>query len=294
MAPLVQATVFGILVALISVYIRETPPASAPIEVAPLSGNVSLTPKDLGQLVLCRRRQQSPEDLLQECEEQEVGLRRELALEPRNARLQAKLAQSLLESNGSRVVVRSERLKEGRGLVEQAVATAPEAMSTILAQVALHLAEMNTQQAVTDAQKAVGIKQSVHATSLAGMALLADACDLACRARSASYRAIVDVEGAVYPQGKDPKTVCPVYATPTRAPPDDSQRQIICLAAGANAYGGGSEEVYRSWEMVAGIDRSRPGAQPGALGQMSGSGFGRRSACARPCAVLWGGRAWGG
>lgn len=79
--------------------------------------------------------------LLQDCEAREVGLRKELADAPESGRVIAKLAQSLLETNGSQFVPTAERLDEGRALVQRAVALAPENVSTLLAQVSLELAD---------------------------------------------------------------------------------------------------------------------------------------------------------
>ena len=59
--------------------------------------------------------------LIAECEAREVAYRAELAAEPDAWRVQAKLAQSLLESNASRIIPLPARLEEGRQLAEKAL-----------------------------------------------------------------------------------------------------------------------------------------------------------------------------
>mmetsp|Transcript_19637 Transcript_19637/g.32734 ORF Transcript_19637/g.32734 Transcript_19637/m.32734 type:complete len:348 (-) Transcript_19637:157-1200(-) len=148
------------------------------------------------------------DEFLRESEKKEAELRIEMAAEPGSARLQAKLAQSLLETNGSRIAVRPDRLAEGRALVKQAAASAPEAASTLFAQVALLLAEEDVQisEAAELAGKAASLRQkNPRASAILGKIQVVQGCAHVCDWRRASNRLRKDPPNAVYAAGKDPK-----------------------------------------------------------------------------------------
>ena len=159
---------------LVAVYRSGLPSKPSPPPAKPWNGEIVGAADDpaavAAAMAVVRRPPASVEEMVRAAEEREVELRRELSEKPTSGRLQAKLAQSLLETNGSRFVARPERLDEGRSLVEKAKAAAPDRVSTLLAQVALLLAERNAQpEAATPlAEKAVSLRQSPRTQQVLG------------------------------------------------------------------------------------------------------------------------------
>jgi hypothetical protein len=153
-------------------------------------------------------------ELLAQCEAREVGYRAELAAAPDDWMVQAKLAQSLLETNGSRIVPAPARLKEGRRLAEAAFAAHPKTWRAMLAKVALLLAEtsdVDAEQASRLALAAVEKRSNRFTNKAMGLAYLVDGCALVCFARRALHRLKLDPEGAVYPEGKEPQKLAQSY-----------------------------------------------------------------------------------
>ena len=139
--------------------------------------------------------------------EYERVAREDLKAEPDDPRFQAKLALALLETNGSRIMLSSERLSEGRDLVQRAIEMRPNWWRTKIAKVMLLLAEptdVDAKAASELALEAVKLKQNQHTSRALGLAYIVDGCALLCRCRSAHHRTFIDPENAVYPEGKEP------------------------------------------------------------------------------------------
>ena len=148
--------------------------------------------------------------LIADCEAREVGYRQELLAEPTSWKVQAKLAMSLLETNGSRFIPRPERLEEGRTLAEAAHAAKPDNWRTMMAKVDLMLAEtkdVRSQEASTLALQAVEKRTNKFTNACAARALLVDGCALVCAVRRAQHRKTLDPPTAVYPAGKEPSAI---------------------------------------------------------------------------------------
>ena len=156
-------------------------------------------------------------NLLRECEEREVEYRQELAAEPEGAsswKVKAKLAMSLLETNGSRIIPLPERFEEGRKLAEQAFAAKPKNWRTMLAKVALLLAGTNdvkSEEASALAAEAVHARQNRFTNAAMGRAYLVDGCAQICKARRAFHRKELDPPNAVYPAGKEPQQLAQAH-----------------------------------------------------------------------------------
>lgn len=146
-------------------------------------------------------------ELVRECEQREAEYRTELAAEPDSWQVQAKLAISLLETNGSRVQPRPERLAEGRAFAEAAMRAKPKNWRTQLARVSLLLADFSdtkTEEASRLAEELVKERQNRHTNLAMGRAFLVDGCALMCEVRRTQHRIDLDPPGAVYPEGKEP------------------------------------------------------------------------------------------
>lgn len=148
--------------------------------------------------------------LLKDHQLAEVEIRKELAAEPDSPRLQARLALSLLETNGSRIILSPERLDEGRELVQAAVKVASSWWRIKIAQTALLLADskdVDAEQASQIAEAALQIKMNQYTNRAMGLAYLVDGCALLCRCRAAHHRTKLDPPGAVYEAGKEPEKI---------------------------------------------------------------------------------------
>ena len=164
----------------------------------------------------------SPEErvanMIRECEEREVGFRKELEEVAPDSWLarqaQAKLAASLLETNASQVQPLPERYEEGRALTEKLLEAAPDDWRARLAKVKLLLADFNdtrTEEASRLAEEVAQKDQNRFTNLVMGQAFLVDGCSLLCRTRKFQHRIDVDPPGSVYPEGKDPAKLMQSY-----------------------------------------------------------------------------------
>ena len=160
----------------------------------------------------------SPEEreaeLLADCEKQEAVYRQELEAAPESWKIQAKLGASLLETNASRFSPPPGRLEEGRALVEKAYEAKPDNWRTMIARVALLLAELDNvkaEEAAKLAEAAVQNRMNRYTNLAMAKAFLVDGCALLCFHRRSFHRLKLDPEGSVYPQGKEPKELMQAY-----------------------------------------------------------------------------------
>ena len=154
------------------------------------------------------------EKLIGACKDRELLLREELDADPGSWKLQAKLAISLLETNGSRIIPQPDRLQEGRQLAEAAFIAKPDNWRTMIAKTRLFLADtanVKSEEASNLAMQAVQARQNRFTNAAAGIALAVDGCALVCSARRSAHRIALDPEGAVYPEGKEPSKMLQAY-----------------------------------------------------------------------------------